>query len=111
MSKIQLKLMEKQQDKLFNILMNSIGGVIGGYTLISVGMKFLVHFIEGLISLPFYIANHTAYIKMDTIAYSWGNALDKIGIVVSIICLINTFFVGIKYFNLSKSIKEIKKAS
>lgn len=105
----KIKKLEKKQDILFNKMMCSVGGAIGGYVMISFGMKFLIHFIEGIISLPFYMSNNSIYINMDKIAYNCGNTLHTIGIIISIICSINAFFLGIKYFKLNKLIKTNKK--
>lgn len=105
----KIKKLEKKQDILFNKMMCSIGGAIGGYVMISFGMNFLVHLIEWIISLPFYLNSNYIYIKMDKIAYNWGNTLYTIGLVISIICSINAFFLGLKYFKLSKLIKINKK--
>ena len=101
-----LNKLEKRQTNIFNEMMDSLAFSLGSYLFISHGLKWFVHLLEWFISLPFFMANNYIYLSMDNFADKCGNIINTIGIIVAIICLIDTFFLGRKYFKLDRIIKK-----
>lgn len=106
-----LKKLEKKEKIMFNKLMTSLASILGSYLLVSVGLKFAIHFAESVISFPFYLNESPTYIKMDRWAYRAGDWCEFVGIMFSIIASIVSVFIGVKYFKLLSLIRKIKKAS
>ena len=107
----KIKKIEKKQTLVFNRMMDSIACALSSYIFISIGLKVLVHLIEWFISLPFFLNDNYIYLSMDNFADKCGNLFNTIGIIVAVICLINSFFLGRKYFKLDRIIKKHKKRS
>ena len=105
-----LNKLEKKSTNIFNAMMDSLAFALGSYIAISVILKGVVHVIEWIISLPFFMADNYIYITMDNFAYKCGDILNVIGIVIAIIGLINAFFLGRKYFKLERIIKNKKRS-
>lgn len=107
----KIKKLEKKSTNIFNAMMDSIAFAIGSYIAISILLKAVIHVLEWIISLPFFMAGNYIYITMDNFAYACGDILDIIGIVIAIVGLIDAFFLGRKYFKIERIIKKHKKRS
>ena len=106
-----IKKLEKKSTNIFNAMMDSIAFAIGSYIFISILLKVVVHVLEWIISLPFFMADNYIYIAMDNFAYKCGDVLNVIGIVIAIVALVDAFFLGKKFFKLERIIKKHKKRS
>lgn len=103
---MKINKLEKKQTNIFNKMMDSIAFAIGGYILISFGLRGLIHIAEFIISLPFFLLDSDVYRIMDSVSNKVGNFINVIGIIIAVICLIDAFFLGRKYCKLSKVIKK-----
>lgn len=106
---MKIKQLERKQTKIFNAMMNAFA-MSGGSYILSLFIKGLIHFIEFVISLPFFMNDNNIYRAMDGFADKTGNFITTIGVILSIICLIDALFLGRKYFKLDKIIKKRKRS-